>query len=98
MKTKNTKAAQQTLDKIVSYTGSTAQARPNVNNLVTAWALKKNGRGDEAEKFLKDILAKNPSNKIAQWTLDVYEGKASTLDTESNESYALLQQWMALNK
>ena len=98
MKTNNSKAAKQTLDKIVSYTGSTAQARPNVNNLITAWALKKNGKGDDAEKFLKNVLAKNPSNKVAQWTLDTYEGKASTIDTEPNESYALLQQWMALNK
>ena len=95
VKTKNSKTAKQMLDKIITYKPGKEDPQPSVNTLVTAWALKQSGRAEEAEKLLNDIVAKNPSNKIAKWTLDAYHGNESKLDVESNESYDILQQLMA---
>ena len=84
------------LDKILAYKPSSGEARPTVNNLVTAWALKAAGRAEEGEKMLKDAVTKNPSDKIAQWTLEAYSGNASKLEIESSDSYNILQQLMAV--
>ena len=97
-KSKNTKAANQLLDSIISYKPSSGEDRPTVNNLVTAWALKKAGRAAEGEKLLKDVAAKYPENKIAQWTLNAYNGKAEKLEVEANDSYQILQQLIAVNQ
>jgi predicted Zn-dependent protease len=96
LKINNKKAANQMLDKILAYKPSSGEARPTVNNLVTAWALKAAGRGEEGEKMLKEAAAKNPSDKIAQWTLEAYNGNAPKLEVESNDSYNILQQLMAV--
>jgi predicted Zn-dependent protease len=96
VKTKNEASAAKMLDNIVSYTSKIQpQSLPNVNNLISAWALKKTGKAAEAEKFLKDIAAKHPSDPIAQWTLDAYRGNATKIDLKSNENYNILQQLMA---
>ena len=97
-KTKNEKAAKQMLDKIIAYRPGGENARPSINNLITAWALKKTGRESDASRFLKEVAAKYPDNKIARWTLEAYDGKASALDIESNDSYDILQQLMAINR
>lgn len=98
VKTNNTKAANQILEKIIAYKPSSGEARPTVNNLVTAWALKKAGRAEEGEKLLKDVAARYPGNKITQWTLDAYNGKTEKLEVEDNDSYEILQQLIAVNK
>lgn len=98
VKSNNTKAARQMLDRIISNKPSSGEDRPTVNNLVTAWALKKAGRAAEGEKILRDVAAKYPGNKIAQWTLDAYNGKAEKLEVEANDSYDILQQLIAVNK
>lgn len=93
VKSRNSKAAAQKLNDIIGF-ATPATARPSVNNVVTAWALKKNGK--DGEKFLKDVLVAHPSNKVAQWGLDVFSGKSATLDVENNEEYVILSQWLAL--
>jgi predicted Zn-dependent protease len=97
-KMKSDKSAKQALDDIISYTSSLKDPRPSVNNLISAWALKKAGREDDAQKLLKDVAAKHPSNKIAQWTLEAYNGNSTRLDVEENESYNILQQWMTVRR
>ena len=92
----NKESAKQILDKILAYKPSSEKARPTVNNLVTAWALKAAGRADEGEKMLKDVVAKYPSDKVALWTLEAFNGNAPKLDIESNDSYNILQQLMAV--
>ena len=52
----NEKAAKEMPDKIVS---KPPESRPSVNNLVTAWALQKTGKPDEAKKLLNDWIKKN---------------------------------------
>jgi len=96
LKINNQKAAKQMLDKILAYKPSSGKVNNTVNNLVTAWALKAAGRAEEGEKMLKDAVAKNPSDKIAQWTLEAYSGNASKLEIESSDSYNILQQLMVV--
>jgi tetratricopeptide (TPR) repeat protein len=96
VKTNQTAAAKKLLDKIIAYKPGRHEGRPSVNNLVTAWALKKVGKGEEGEKLLKDVADKYPDNKIAKWTLDAYNGNAGKLDGEGNESYEILRELMAM--
>jgi hypothetical protein len=64
----------------------------NSNNLVTALALNKIDRKDEAEKVLSAWAAEQPESKIAQWCLDVYHGKEPvTKDLAGDENFRILQ-------
>lgn len=92
----NKNAAKQVLQRIIDYKPAKENASPSVNNLITAWALKESGRAEEGEKMLKNVSTKFPSNKVAQWTLEAYNGISSTLDAEGNESYDILQLLMAM--
>ncbi|MBL7696849.1 MAG: DUF5107 domain-containing protein, partial [Chitinophagaceae bacterium] len=95
VKMNNKKGAKQMLEKIVAYTPhGRRESRPNVNNLISAWALKQSGKATEAEKLLKDAVDSHPSNKVAQWTLAAYNGQKTGLDVESNENYEILRQLM----
>ncbi|HUQ66198.1 MAG TPA: DUF5107 domain-containing protein, partial [Flavitalea sp.] len=95
VKTNNKAGAHKMLDKIIAYKPDKLEGKPSVNNLVTAWALKKAGKSEEGERLLKDVAAKYPDNPIAHWTLDAYNGKAKNLDVElSNESYEILKELM----
>jgi predicted Zn-dependent protease len=51
-------------------------AVPGINNLVSAWALRKQGKTAEGEALLKAWAGPTPS-PIASWCLDVYAGKAA---------------------
>jgi len=51
-------------------------AVPGINNLVSAWALRKQGKSAEGEVLLKAWAGPTPS-PIASWCLDVYSGKAA---------------------
>lgn len=98
VKSKNTKAAKAKLDEIISYNKSGRRAsRAMVNDVITAWALKKAGRTDEADKYVKEIVESHPSNKVAQWVSDVYSGKNATLEANGNDD-DILQQWMSMQK
>jgi predicted Zn-dependent protease len=94
-KSKNDKGAKQILEKIIAYKPRGEEVRPSVNNLITAWSLKKLGKESEAKRLLTELLAKHPDNKIAKWTLDAYNGNPSALDIEANDNYDLLLQLMA---
>ena len=94
-KSKNDKASKQILEKIIAYKPRGEEVRHSVNNLITAWSLKKLGRESEAKRLLTELLAKHPDNKIAKWTLDAYNGNPSALDIEANDNYDLLLQLMA---
>ena len=60
-----------------SVTGQKANA--DINNLVTAWALRKQGKGAEGEKLLSDWLSQSPG-PTAKWCMEIYQGKASAWD------------------
>ena len=58
--------------------------------------MKASGKGSEASRMLQQIAEKHPDNKVAKWTADAYNGNASSLDNESNDSYDILQQLMSI--
>ena len=97
---KNEAAAQQMLDKIISFDKTAGEDGSNslsANNLITAWALKKTGKPDQAQTYLQQLLNKNPDNVWAQWTMNAYNGKAYKLpDTNTADvNYRVLKNWMA---
>ncbi len=95
-------AAKQMLDKILAfkpYKDESGNIIPSVKNLVTAWALQKTGKPDEAEKLLKSWIEKEPGNKLAKWTIDAYNGNYSKLPDEmqTDENYRVLQEWITIS-
>ncbi|MGI8636990.1 MAG: DUF5107 domain-containing protein, partial [Segetibacter sp.] len=72
----NEKAAKEMLDKIIS---KPHENRLSVTNLITAWALQKTGKRDEAKKLLNDWIKKEPNSVLAKWAMDVYNGENKTL-------------------
>jgi hypothetical protein len=51
-------------------------AVPGISNLVSAWALRRQGKDAEGQALLKAWAGPTPL-PIAQWCLDVYDGKAA---------------------
>jgi predicted Zn-dependent protease len=98
----NEQTARQMLDQILAfepYKNENGNVFPSVKNLVTAWALQKTGKADEAEKFLKDWIEKEPKNNLAKWTIDAYSGNYSNLPdgTPTDENYRVLQRWITIS-
>ena len=91
----NKKAAKEMLDKIISRP---QESRSSVNNLVTAWALQKTGKLDEAKKLLNDWKKNGPDSGMATWAMDVYNGENITLPEvmNTNENTRVLQQVVIL--
>lgn len=91
---KNDKAAKDMLNKILKSYGNES----SINNLVTAWALQKTGKGDEAKKLLNDWVEKDRQNVLAKWARDVYNGENKTLpdDVNTNTNTRVLQQLVSL--
>lgn len=99
---KNESAAQQMLDQIISFdkrAGEVASNFLSANNLITAWALEKTGKPDQAQTYLQQLLNKNPDNVWAQWTMNAYNGKAYKLpDTKTaDENYMVLKNWISIS-
>jgi hypothetical protein len=99
----NDQAAKQMLDHILAfkpYQDENGIAYPSVKSLVTAWALQKKGKKDDAEKLLRDWVEKQHGNNLAKWALDAYNGNYSQLpdETRTDENYRVLQEWMTISK
>ncbi|HXL57153.1 MAG TPA: hypothetical protein VN958_12890, partial [Chitinophagaceae bacterium] len=98
----NEQAAKQMLDKVLAfgtYKDENGKVFPSVKTLVTAWALQKTGKPDEAEKILKDWVEKEPENSLAKWAINAYHGNYSKLldETRADENYRVLQQWITIS-
>jgi tetratricopeptide (TPR) repeat protein len=65
--------------------------RNQPNSLITALALKKMNRKQEGEKLLKEWLAKEPANKVAQWANSIYYGEEPELHAE-NDNLKILKE------
>lgn len=74
------------------------EIRPSINNLITAWALQKTGKPDEAKKLLNRWITKEPDNVFTKWAIDVYNGENKTLPDEmnTNENIRVLQQLVSI--
>jgi predicted Zn-dependent protease len=98
----NDQGAKQMLDRILAFKPYQDEngVYPSVKDLVTAWALQKKGKSDEAEKLLKNWVEKQPGNNMAKWALNTYNGNYSQLpdETRTDENYRVLQEWMTISK
>ncbi len=95
----NDSQARQMLDKIIAFhKGLNGNYYSSANNLITAWALKKTGKPEDAQNFLQQLLEKNPDDVWARWAMDVYNGKPSTMARENalSENYSLLHKWLLI--
>ena len=70
--------------------------RNNVNDLVSAIALRKINRAEEGEKLLQQWLEKQPENQMAQWAYAVYRGDTPSQDVKGNDSLRVLRATEAL--
>ena len=95
LKTNNKQAANEMLQKIVSYTSTVEPGkRPNVSNLVSALALKESGKAQEAKAFLETIVQKNPNNAVAKWSLSAFTGENTNVPEQvsNNDNYTILKE------
>jgi tetratricopeptide (TPR) repeat protein len=67
---------------------------PQANHLVTALAMKKQGRGNEAIQWLEGLIKKFPGNKILLWARAELTGEGSSIlqPNEKNVSVRILEQ------
>jgi len=81
----NTTPAQHALDAIVSFAPKTENTVSNflpANTLVTAWALNKMNRKEEAVQLLDQWKKKNPNDKTAAWGKQVFENHNAVMPPE----------------
>lgn len=95
-------AAKQMLDHIISFHKKitvTGNYRPSPNNLVTAWALKKVGRPEEAQKYLEQLLIKNADDVWAQWATYIYNGKSYEVPAAKNsdENFRIINMLLTIS-
>lgn len=56
-----------------------------MRDLVTALAYRKTGREAEGEKLLKAWLDQDPTNKLAKWAHDAFNGNVGDTKLENDE-------------
>ncbi len=78
-------AANQSLNKILSfnpYNRDNGNPYASPNNLVSAWAMQKSGKPEQATALLQNWIKAQPANAIAKWALDVYNGNHTEMPEE----------------
>ncbi|MEJ7682347.1 MAG: hypothetical protein WKG06_31755 [Segetibacter sp.] len=89
----NEKAAKEMLDKILLSSRGNGSS---INSIITAWALQKTGKNDQAKKLLNDWAEKEQDKAIMDWARNAYNGEYKTLpgDIDKNENFRVLDQWL----
>lgn len=87
-KSKQKQKAQQ---KFASVADAEAHLRHQITDLVTALAMKKLNRADEAEKLLKVWIEDQPENEMAQWAWAVYHGETPNVDIDGNGDFRVIK-------
>lgn len=84
------------LEKILNFSNQQAASGnldTRANSLITAWALKEQGKPAEAIDYLQGMEQKEPQNNLVQWALSAFQGKeAATAVQNGDENYRVLQQ------
>jgi tetratricopeptide (TPR) repeat protein len=89
--------AREALIKIVHFTTASASTAGNsfsANTLITAWALDKLNRREEALHLLDRWIRQNPDNKTAVWSKQVFENPHTAVPEEirKNEMVRILEE------
>lgn len=85
----NYKAASQALHNIITFTPKVDNTVMNflpANQLVSAWAIEKTASAEKATSWLQQQAALYPSDKIIQWSLQVYTKQSDTALTEAEKN------------
>ncbi|MES1223801.1 MAG: DUF5107 domain-containing protein, partial [Bacteroidota bacterium] len=97
MKLGNTMEAQRILQDIIAFIpkkeNATADFSP-ANTLISAWALEKINKKEEATRLLNEWQQKNPADKSARWARGVFENHrvpATPEITKEDESIRILE-------
>jgi hypothetical protein len=80
--------ASKSLRKIVAFNPKIDNTVMNflpANQLVSAWAIEKTSSSKQAEEWLKHQAELYPTNKIVQWSLEMYTKKQSAILTEDEK-------------
>ena len=98
---KNKVASKKMLDHIISFNKNEQGDEnyfPSANNLVTAWALRKTGKPGEGQKFLEQLLIKNPGDIWAQWAANIFDGKTYELPAAktADENFRIINTLLAM--
>ncbi|HJY13197.1 MAG TPA: tetratricopeptide repeat protein, partial [Flavobacterium sp.] len=84
----NTETANKSLQKIVAFNPKIDNTVMNflpANQLVSAWAIEKTASSKQAEEWLKHQAELYPTNKIVQWSLEMYAKKQSNILSEDEK-------------
>jgi lipopolysaccharide biosynthesis regulator YciM len=84
----DTETANKSLQKIVAFNPKIDNTVMNflpANQLVSAWAIEKTSSSKQAEEWLRKQTQLYPTNKIVQWSLEMYTKKQSTILTEDEK-------------
>jgi predicted Zn-dependent protease len=89
-------AAKEKLEKILMFKPQkTAYINTfsSANNLVSAWALQKTGKAEDAEAYLDQWLDREPGNPLAEWAIKTFKGISYDLPENLNadENYRILK-------
>jgi len=77
--------------KFTSVAEADTLQRRQINDLISALALKKLGRANEGEALLKAWVDDQPENEVAAWAYAVYNGKSATTDLEGNDNFRIVR-------
>jgi Tfp pilus assembly protein PilF len=96
---KKEKEAQESLQKIIQFKPKIENTVSNflpANDLVTAWALEKLNRKDEAVSWLKNEVAKYPDDKILIWCKNAFQNRKDENPDLTNSEVRILEALMQL--
>jgi hypothetical protein len=94
-RTKKTGLAKSALEKI----NKVKNDNPQPLQLVTAWAMEKQGQKDEAVRWLDQLIQKYPQNKMMLWVKSTFlkQPGDSIAESEKNATTRLLEKINELN-
>ena len=103
IKTGNKNAAQNALQKILSFMPTRENTVSNfseTNDIVSAWALEKSGKKEEAKNYLIEKSKKDPNNEIIKWCINIFDGNNNpvSLNAKTDENYRVLLEYLLIKK
>jgi tetratricopeptide (TPR) repeat protein len=90
-KTKQKEKAKAKYEKIAA---SGTSERHQINDLLTALALRKTGRNDEGKKVLDQWKEKEPGSKMAGWAYSAYHGEQHDAGIDGNDNFRVVSELM----
>ena len=91
----NRKEADSALQQILLFDLQTDNTLSNLyaaNDLITAWAMTRTGKSDDASSWMSKQKMTSPDNKSLQWAKDIFDGKKADATGINDATIRVLQQ------